>query len=140
MSGRTVSGYRDGKPVRGFRKTDVQVLRRRRAHEMPEQVLSFRLPASFSLAVVPGPVTGLIGVKLTDGGKVEVSGRNREFVLRQAALLIKREAVGKPAGRIFAEWSRPGEPPQEFEIVWMTGEPAVMIDGYAMRPIFIEGR
>jgi hypothetical protein len=122
------------------RKTHVRVLRRRTKAEMPEQRLRFQLPTDVGFGLAPGPVKGLIGVSVQPCGIVEVIGRDRDFICQQAAALIRREAKDRVARRIFASWQRGEEAKEEFEIVWMTGDPAVAIFGTAMRPFFAEGR
>lgn len=140
MSGRTISGYRDGKPIRGFRKTSIERKRSRAVpRETPEHRLRFQLPSTVAFGLAVGPVSGLIGVYVEPESIVVVTGKDRDFICRQAAALIKGLAAGRPPGRIHASLSRGTEAPAEFEIAWMSGDPAVMIQGTAMRPFFAEG-
>jgi len=81
-----------GRHVQGYRKTARQQSSARAPEEMPDFRLTFYLPGLLGISR-PGPA-GVIGVEIKKDGKVEVCGRDREWVLRQAAEYIDK--IGGP--------------------------------------------
>lgn len=137
------------------RKTAVKVEHRRASHEMPDWRLRFALPAAFGFGFVPGPVLGVVGVHIVqDAGRglyVEIVGKNAQWICDRVAAFIRKHAKGRPGMRISATMARDGEPNatpsapgragerRAGEIIFVTGNPAVVIDGFAMHTLFFEG-
>lgn len=80
----------------GYRKTGRKVAHRRRPHEMPDYRLSFMLPAQIAFAVMAGD-TGFVGVTVETTGRVVVTGKNRDWVLKQAGDFVASIAKGRDA-------------------------------------------
>lgn len=102
----------------GYRKTDRKVLNRRTPAEMPDFVLRYQVPHNLMLSVAPGP-TSVIGVKVVMPGPfVEVTGKNRDWVLEKAG-----EFLGAIAGGLVQEVTailrRGDEPTQSREMVYV---------------------
>lgn len=150
MSGRTISGYRGGKAIVGYRKTDRVVVERRRSHEMPDWRLFFVLPAELGFAIADGPYPGVIGISIFRGCAI-VKGKNKNWVLDQAAVFLMKVARELMPLTIGARLSRPEDeaelisPPRReeddyIEIVVASGKPVVVMSGRFMRAIVHAGR
>lgn len=151
MSGRTISGYRDGKPIRGYRKTDRVVVERRRAHKMPDWRLFFALPAELGFCIADGPYEGVTGLSIFCGCAI-ISGKNKTWVLDQAAVFLMKVARELMPLTMVARLSRqdPGavelmHPPRReeedaVEIVVASGRPVVVMTARYMRPVVHSGR
>lgn len=152
MRPESAQAYRRPQKV-GYRKTAVKVEHRRTPDVMPDWKLVLQLPTNVAFGLAPGPVPGVPHVTMISGGRAEIVGKNKQWCCDQAAAFIKKVANGYPGGRIQATMTREGEGPSHTlsgprdagdrlsgEIVFMTGYPAVLIDGLAMRPMFYEGK
>lgn len=110
MSGRARIFQPDGRYTT-YRKT----MRRQRActpsYQLPDWRLTFLLPEHDMrfLGLAPGPVEGLIGVRLLEPSICLVAGKNREWVLNQAVAFV-RKVVPDFVGTISIVLSRDGEP------------------------------
>lgn len=93
MSGRA-RHWRDGELITN-RKTDRRQSVNRPPHEMPDWVLTFRLPGDFAFSVTAGAPTGVIGVIVKPGAIVEARGKQWEWVYRQAAAYLGTIARGR---------------------------------------------
>lgn len=107
MSGRTRWQRADGEWVTGYRKTGRRNPRRSRQDlmnaappkaapgETPDYRLMFELPETIAFSVASGP-TSVIGVSVGPRDIVEVIGKNRDWVLGQAAEYLGIVAGGQP--------------------------------------------
>lgn len=121
----------------GYRKTDIKVQSRRTPAQMPEFKLVLTLPTNLAFGIPPGPVKGCESVKMVAGNRAEVSGKGKDWVCEQAAKFTRLIAKGRQGERFEATLWR-GEQRVPGQIVVMSGNPAVLIDGLAMRPLFFE--
>lgn len=121
----------------GYRKTDIKVQSRRTPAQMPEMRLVLTLPSNLGFGIPPGPVKGIPSVNMVAGNRAEVLGRNKAYVCEVAAKFIRTIAKGRQGERFEATLWR-GDEKVPGQIVVMSGNPAVLIDGLAMRPLFFE--
>jgi hypothetical protein len=146
MSGRVRVTLSDGRRVTGYRKTLTERAPRTPAHMMPDWRLSFILPGTLGLGLASYP--GIIGVEAWPTGWVEVSGKNREWVMRQAVLFLRQVAPQGIASPLNARLQRDAEqgPTQSGPMharedrgitIDFNGRSATQITGHAMRPILI---
>lgn len=120
------------------RKTAVKVEHRRAPHEMPDLRMVLHLPASIAFGLAPGPVPGVLGVNMIDGNRAQIVGKNKAWLCDRAASFIRKVAKGRPGSRFSAVIWR-GEDKMTGEILFVSGNPAVVIDGFAMHTVFYEG-
>jgi hypothetical protein len=142
MSGRVISGYRDGKAIRGYRKTARVVTERRPLHEMPDWLLSFLMPPHL---LVRDGVYGQVSVQ---GGRGAIAGKSQKWVIEQLAKFFI--AVGRDVHEIRVDallsreeetrW-RPikREDPAYLEVVVASGRPVVMVASRYMRAAVFAG-
>jgi len=78
----------------GYRKTSRRVRNRRQPHEMPDWRLSFMLPAK-AIGVLPLPGQYVPGVEVMPSGMTVASGKDLDWVLKQAATFIGSVANGQ---------------------------------------------
>ena len=121
----------------GYRKTDIKVQSRRTPAQMPEMRMELSLPTNLVFGMPPGPVKGAEQVRMVAGNRAEIKGKDRNYLCEQAAKFIRLIAKKHQADRIQASIWR-GDEQLKGQIVFMTGSPAVMIDGMAMRPLYFE--
>lgn len=121
----------------GYRKTDIKVQSRRTPAAMPDFKMVLNIPTNLGMGIPPGPVKGAEQVRMVAGNRAEIVGKNKNWLCEQAAKFIRTIAKKHQADRIQASIWR-GDEQLKGQIVFMTGNPAVMIDGMAMRPIFFE--
>lgn len=150
MSGRVISGYRDGKPIVGFRKTERVVVRRRAPAPVPGWRLFFALPAQLGFSIADGSYPGVIGVTIFKGCVI-ITGR-KDWVLDQAAVFLMKVARELMPIEMPARLSReeddaaqlvhvPKRGEEDYvEIVVASGKPVVVMTGRSMRTIVRAGR
>lgn len=108
----------DGSWTKGYRKTDRRIENRREPEEMPDWRMTFRLPSHIAFAVSPG-VACMSGVIAKEDGRVEIVGRNRDWVVEQAAKFLAGIAAK-----------------QEFTVsgtLWRSDEPSPSLTGASRR-------
>lgn len=106
-----------------YRKSDHPLLGRvavRRAARtppdaMPDWRASFVVPGALVLKVSPGMATGMVGVAVRPGPLVVVIGKQREWVLTQAARFFGSLAIGHPDLHVVVTMTRSCEPPATAE-------------------------
>jgi hypothetical protein len=150
VSGRVVTGFRNGKPIIGYRKTDRVVVERRKLAEMPDWRLFFVLPRELGFCIADGPYPGMIGVAI-EQGCVVVIGKRKDFVLDQAAAFLMKVARELMPLTMVARLTRVEEgaqlvhPPRReeedaLEIVVASGRPVVVMTSRFMRAVVRAGR
>lgn len=110
MSGRVSVLLADGRRVTGYRKTLRVNARRTPPHLLPDWKLSFILPPAIAFALAPGPVPGVIGARVDDLGRVEITGKRKDWVLGQAAVAWSKLCRRHAAHEIDAILTRDDEP------------------------------
>lgn len=140
MSGR--SGYRKGNhPLLG--RFGVRRGPRTPAFLLPDWRLTFVIPPAFSFVLPQGPFPGFIGVSVGDLGEINVVGKNRQWVLAQAASFLKHigrdAALRRLTGRLVREPERgptisgPPRPGEQRDCVIQIDDDWIVINGTAMR-------
>lgn len=109
MSGRVRVTLADGRRVTGFRKTLAQRSRTPQ-HLLPDWTLTFQPPASFTWHLAPGPFPGVMGASVGELGRLTITGKNKDFVLRQAALVWSKLCHDRAIDRVSAVLARADEP------------------------------
>jgi hypothetical protein len=143
MSGRVISGYRNGKPIRGFRKTQRFVVKRLGKCVLDEWTGRFIIPDRIGFALALGRVDGFVSSEIVKIGRyilAEVVGKNRAWVCRQADALA--EALGHDDRPLYVALKR-NQQPFMFSGPFGRGDDGVVeierggiiIDGSAMRTI-----
>lgn len=89
MSGRVRVTLADGRRVIGFRKTLQQRAPRTPAHLLPDWCASFELPGMFGMGLT---LNSIIGVRVAPTGHVEITGKNKQWVLGQTVELLRQIA------------------------------------------------
>jgi hypothetical protein len=94
LSGRVRVTLSDGRHVVGYRKTLARRAPRTAPHLLPDWRLSIVLPRTDLrfLGLNLGHVPGVIGAVLHPLDRLEIAGKNRDWVLRQAVAFVRRVA------------------------------------------------
>jgi len=79
-------------------------------HQLPDWRLSFVLPQLIAFSQPLGPIEGVIGAHIADGGMVEIRGKVRDWVLAQAALAWSKLCRYHAQSTIDAVLAREDEP------------------------------
>jgi hypothetical protein len=142
VSGRVVTGFRNGKPIRGYRKTDRVVVERRQPAAIPDWCLFFSLPAELRFSIADGN-HGNVAIEKGCG---TIIGKNQGWVLDQLAKFLIAVARDLREVRIDARLSRDdhgavsAHPPKRgedgyVEIVAASGRPVVVMASRYMRAV-----
>jgi hypothetical protein len=133
MSGRVISGWRDGKPIRGFRKTARVVVKHRgpQPWQLPAWRARFIVKDNIAWALGIGRVDGFISCCISKIGSyvvAEVAGKDRAWVLRQADALA--DALGQQERPLFVRIERDGQPSFTISGPLSRGDDGVVEIGY----------
>ena len=120
--------------VVGYRKTNRKVATRNVA---PDLKMVLHLPTSIGFGLCPGPVKGVLGVRVINDNQAEIVGKTKAWVCETAAKFIRKIAAKRQGERIQATMWR-GDERLVGEITFVSGNPAVIIDGFAMRTAYYE--